>query len=498
MNKSLYDSYKKLTEPQRSDLNFKFKDSPVGLRLLHFLDTCKNRSFKNSDAVKAIYSDDSDTPYNVLENRYFKLRKKISDELQTAESIDPSNILTDEELRLYKCKNLQLNANKELAFRQLSELEAECWEKNIFELLPSIIDQLIFFNQSFNRLEKNVELHKRLELAIQLQYDMNRFAMLARQIYEINYKAGIKSAKKELNSLKEIASRNEKYPRFLMCYHHISLYYKLGSQEYIGEMQVVSRHLSEFKKLYALHPLMPLISYKLHYVKYQHFHFNQSTMFYHFNRCEFREAADCMKEVWNLVHSSNSIFGIYRTESLYNNMFTVQRLAGLYKEANITSDYFLDFMKENNQHDKLPLVYTQKARLYADVYPEKSLIKMDPGFLTAQVEEYIKKVRKEDNSQLPLEQALVLRMVLHIISGNLKKAKDMLKDEVIGRYLSSLNALESFRLLVQYMEDLTPASRELSELHKKAVAARQKAVSPAEYMHHKWISNYIEKIQKLR
>lgn len=496
MNKVLFDTYKKLKTTERSELNYKFKDSPVGLRLIGFLENCTNRNFKNSDAVTEVYRGDK-TSYNVLENRFFKLRKKIMDELQNSDVVNYSALLTDEELKLFRCKNLTLSENKEEAFRQLTELEKDCWQKNIFELLPSIIDQLIFFNQSFNRNEDNKALFKRLEKAIALQYDMNRVSLLARQIYAINYSKGVKAAKKEFNAMKEVAVRNPDYPRFLLCYHNISMYYKLSSGEYATEMQVVSRHLSEFKKLYAKHPLMPLISYKVNYVKYQHFHFNQSTTFYHFSRCEFEEANASMNEIWDLVNSSDSIFRMYKTESLYSNMFTLQCMSNNYEAANRTSDQFIAFLKENNQQDLLMHGYAQKARLYVDLYPNTQMIKMDAGFLNAQVDEYIKKVKRTDNAQYSLDQVLSLKAKLLIIAKNYKKAFEVLNEKVVKDHLASMKCHDLFEELVTLlMENASMLSKSMSDLSKKAQQRKYKATTPGEIMHLNWIIEFIKKSSK--
>lgn len=498
MNKNLFDTYKKLKTTERSELNYKFKDSPVGLRLIEFLDQCGNRNFKNQDAVSFVYNGEK-ANYNVLENRYFKLRKKIMDELESNDVVIPGTLLTDEEQKLFRCKNLTLSVNKEEAFKQLTELEKECWQKNIFELLPSIIDQLIFFNQSFNRNEDNKALFKRLEKANVLLYDMNRFGMITRQIYEINYSKGIKHAKKEFNALKEIAVKNPGYPRFLLCYHHISMYYKLGSGDYINEMQVVSRHLSEFKKLYAKHPLMPLLSYKVNYVKYQHFHFNQSTTFYHFNRCEFEEANASMNEIWELVNSSDSIFRMYKTESLYSNMFNIQLLSGNYEACNRTNDHFITFLKENHQQDMLIHAYTQKAMLYACLYPATQMIKMDSGFLNTQVDEYIKKVRKSDNAQLSLDQVLVLKIKLLIIAKNYKKAIEILNEKVVKDHLESLKCHDLFvELITLLMQNTSALSKQFADLGKKVQQRKYKAELPGEYMHLKWLSEYISKLPKMK
>jgi hypothetical protein len=442
--------------------------------------------------VAFIYENDKKTPYNVLENRYFKLRKKVMDELQSGEEVDVGALFTEEELKFNRCKNLLLVENKEEAFRQLTELEKDCWEKNIFELLPGIIDQLIFFNQSFNRNEHNKEIYDRLDNAIELQYDMQRFSRVARQIYEINYAKGIKHAKKEFNTLKELATKHKNYPRFLMCYHHLCMYYKLGSADYIHEMQVISRHVSEFKKLYAKHPLMPLINYKVNYVKFQHFHFHQSTMFYHFNRCEFREADACMNEVWDLVNGSDSIFRMYKTESLYSNVFYIKCMAGKYDEANKTSDQFLAFLKENNQMDKLTHGYVQKAKLYADMHPNTGILKMDPGFLNAQVDEYIRQVRKADNVQLSLDQILALKIKLLLIEGKPAKAKEILQENIVKEHLSELRCYEFFEELILLMSQ---RAKNYEGLAKKVQVAKYKAMLPGEVMHLKWIAEFIKKLK---
>src|ERR1051326_6417565 len=147
MNKQLFDSYKKLAETEKAEMRFRLKDSPVGLSFIEFLDKCNNRNFRNSDVVQHIYKDELDKkPYAVLENRFFKLRKKITDEFLSRAS-DHATFLPEEENELQNCRKLIRENEKEAAFHRLTALEKDCWEKNIFELLPAIIDQLIFCNQ---------------------------------------------------------------------------------------------------------------------------------------------------------------------------------------------------------------------------------------------------------------------------------------------------------------------------------------------------------------
>lgn len=492
MNKKLYDDYKKLNEVEASELGFKFKDSPVGLKLIDFLQRCTNRNYKNSDAVAFIYDGEKDkSEYSVLENRYFKLRKKIHDELlRSTSDAQSGELLTDEQLVLYRNKNLTSATNKEGAYKELVELEKVCWEKNIFELLPDIIDQLIFLNQSFNRLERNKALFERLEKSINLQYDMNRCQLLARRLYEINYTKGIKFAKHELSVIKDLAEKNREFPRFLMCYHHISMYYKLGSQDYLHYQQVVSRHIAAFKKLFAKNPEIPLLSYKVNYTKFQHFHFNHITMFYHFNRCEFNEAYHFMKDSWDLVHDNDSALKVHKTESLYFNLATSQAMAGYYSEANETTDLFVKFLKENNQQEKLPFAYVQKARIISDTFPQT--FKMDLGFLMDQVEEYIKRVKKTENVQASLEQTLALKVKLLIIQKEFEKALKLLEDKQVKNYLEQLKSYDLILELVCVLEDDKEIRKKLEDLFKKVQQRKHKATTPGEFMHLNWIQNHIK------
>ncbi len=497
MNKKLYDDFKKLNEIESSELNFKFKDSPVGLKLIDFLKNCTNRNFKNSDAVSFIYAESREkSEYAVLENRYFKLRKKIHDELLKSTSDNQTGeFLTKEQLVLYRNKNLTSGTNKEGAYKELMELEKECWKKNIFELLPDIIDQLIFLNQSFNRLERNVVLFERLEKAINLQYDIYRCQFISRKLYEINYTKGIKFAKNELATIKELSEKNKEYPRFLMCYHHISLYYKLGSQDYLHFQQVVSRHLTAFKKLFAKNPEIPLLSYKVNYTKFQHFHFNHITMFYHFNRCEFNEAYHFMKDSWDLVHNNDSVLKMYKTESLYFNLATSQCMASRFTEANDTINLFVAFLKENNQFDKLSFAYVQKARIVSDTYPQT--FKMDFNFLLDQVDEYLKKVKKAENVLASFEDTLALKIKLLIIKQEYEKASKILVERDIRTYLEQVGVHDLMVELIQVLEGSASVKNKLlDDLSKKVQQRRHKATTPGDFMHLNWIQNHIKYLMR--
>jgi hypothetical protein len=492
MNKQLFDSYKKLSVTAKSEMRFRLKDSPVGLSFIEFFEKCTNRNFRNSDAVEHIYKEELEKkPYAVLENRFFKLRKKINDEFLSAVE-DEGGLLPAEELELHQCKQLVRDNEKETAYQRLIILERDCWAKNIFELLPAILDQLIFCNQSFNRLERNDLLYDRLEKAIDLQADMARCMMIARKAYEINFRSGIKMAKKELEMLKDLAVKHAEYKRFDMCYHHVSLYYKLGSADYINEMQVISRHYASFKKLNALHPLMPLIGYRVNYTAYQHFHFQLIAVFYHFNRCEFEEAHAAMKEMWEMMEKDRSIFGIYKTESSYFNMINSLMATERYPEADKIADQYFNFLKENNQADKIPFAHTLKAHIWCSGWPKINASNVN--FLLSKVEEHSKALKKQDNVLLSLGEVEMLKAKIHFLNKEYKKAGEQLKNESAKKFihLHGLDELypELFSIALEGRTGANAKQRK-EELKKKITSARYLSKSPTVLMQLRWLTTQL-------
>jgi hypothetical protein len=493
MNKYVYDSYSKLRETEKAEFLGKFKNSPTVIRFIQFLEKNKTPNFKTRSAIEVVYDSEKEkVAYPVLENRFFKLRKKILDELEGTGGSTSTTVHPDEELRFIKAKQL-ISENKEAAFRLLQELEKVCWERNIFELLPQIIDQLIFCNQSFNRLSENKPLYERMTRAIDLLRDINICVMTTRKIYEINFTKGVKHAGKELALMRKYASKHQSFPRFLMCYHHVSAYYKLGSGDSSNESQVISRHLNAYKRLQAQYPMVPLMSYKVNYVQQQHLHFNQMTMSYHFAKCEFEETYQVMKEVWALINNEDSVVKMYKTESSYYNMITAQCMTQRYREALATVDEFIIYLRSNHQSDKLVIPNVLKARIYADVYPYP--LKLDAEYLFEQVEEYLKILKKQDNMMISYDQTLVLKFKLLMLKGDFIKASTVLTDPVVKSYLENLGMYGFYtELLLIRKEKSSDKQKRITELLRKVQSFKHRADSPAQFMHIYWLQHYLKQV----
>jgi hypothetical protein len=489
MNKELYQSYTNLSEIAKTDLRNKYKASPIGLRLIDFLEKVKKPDFKTTEAVAYIYKKDKDEKYSVLENRYFKLRKKIYDNLN-GEQVAPLSALPEEEAVLNRCKQMIANGEKKEAYKLLAGLEKVCWKKNIFELLPAVLDTMIFCNQGFNQIEKNTSLYKKQEEAITLQYDLNMAIMYTRQMYEVFFAKGTNWDKELSEALKVLGDKHKAYPRFIMLYHYASVSYKLTSMDYADNMQVISRHLTEFKKLYEQNPGVPIVIYKTGYDKLFHFHYNQITALYHTNKAEFEEAYMAVYEMWNMVNSGDPFFLMYKTDSLYFNMFAMQCVTGRYRDALETCNAFSVFVKDTGRLDTMPMINSLKGLLYVMAYPQT--FKLDVAYLLDQAEEYIRTLKKKgDNVHFPLAQAMLVKTELFIIQADYKNAAKLLNDVQVMQYLKASNTLNHFMELLTSLKN--GSKQGLHEWEKRVAQQKYKATKIDEILALNWLISFVKR-----
>ncbi|MCD6066791.1 MAG: hypothetical protein K0S33_1617 [Bacteroidetes bacterium] len=485
MNKELYDGFKKLSDTAKNELKFKLKDSPLARKLYEFLESTDNRNFKNREVVAKLYGSEMNTSeYAVLENRYFKLRKKFTEEWLQPIGVS-AMLLAEEEMDLLKCKQLIMENQKEQAYQKLLLLEKTCWEKNIFELLPAIIDNLIFCNQTLNRLERNDALYDRQYKAIVLQADCYKMVTLAREVYEINFKRGVVYAKKQLAEIKELGLKHKSYPRFIMCYHHVSLYYKLGSHDYLEDMQVVSRHYKQCRELNSKYPYMPLVSYRLNYSVYQHMHYKQIQVFYHYNRMEFEDAYLAMKDIWDLVHSENEAYALFKTESIYHNMFSSQRTTNRHVDAEKTIGHFITFLKDNNSSMRLNYAYTLQAMLVAYTFTKNK--QKDIPYLLEKTDEYIKGIRGNANVQTTAGEALLTKAKLNYLCGNIAEAIKTLKEKEVVEYLNRYTLTPLFTFVINKQMDLLKLKDFKKGLYKRIATCK----IPTEHIELKWLQKVL-------
>jgi len=451
----LKENFAKLSSLQKGRLVSVYKNSPLILKLIKFIEKQKETNFNTRACIQYVYDTDANkADYKTIENRFFKLRKKLIDGLSKNKTDNKQAHAPDEELELRACIDLFNEGQKNLSYKRLEILENTCWEKNIFELLPRIIDRLIFCNQSFNTLEKNAALYKRCDLAIKLNATTQQVLKNVRRVYEINYLKGISAANNELRFIKKAADRYKQYPRFNFIYHYVSLYYKLGSSEYINKMAVLGKHHSSLKKIYQTAGRMTVF-YIPNYVYYQEVHLKEISMFYYYNRCDFEEAYRESGELKKFISKNHSP----KAESFFYNAFRTELAYGRYQEAKQTVDEYAEVLRKNNQIEKLPIIYALQMMLYVFAYPK---IKYDNiSYMESMFEQYLKWAQKNKNLLVPYEEAILVKTGYNHIKGNYAENLKLIKIVSLVPYFERK---ELFDLFVEFNTGFANRVKNTNEL----------------------------------
>ena len=428
-NVLLQERYLRLSSLEKEQLGSRFRKAPLMQGLIRFLEEQQQRSFTTRQCIQKLYGAQSTRgEYSVIENRFFKLRKKLLESLSAKGTADTAHYL-DEELEFRDCVDLLTKGRKELAFKRLQELEAHCWNKNLFELLPRVIDRIIFCNQSFNR-GNTLPVYERYDEAVRLNTLILQVLKKVRQIYDINYQKGIAAAKSELRFLKKTADLNARYPRFHFIYHHLSLYYKLSATEYLDKMQVLGRHHAAVKRIFKAHGNLPVF-YTPNYEYHQEVHLKEISMFYHYNKGDFAEAYEESCALKNFTAQNNSP----RAESFFYNAFRAELAAGKYEEAKLTLEEYAEVLRKNGQHSRLPFTCSLQMILYVYAYPR---LKPEPsGYTQKMFSAYLRAAKKNQNLVAPYEELLVTQMLLNYIRGRHRQNQDLLLHPGLKTHLES-------------------------------------------------------------
>jgi len=169
------------------------------------------------------------------------------------------------------------------ALAQLQLLEKKCWEKNLFELLPEIIQLIlraIFACKGLDQEEKNTYL-KKLELANDL------LSTLQKLNYYLYYVlANIEEYQNVIEIVRRKIKKLKSYPRFTMFYHFLAF----GSGVYLEDLvkktsNAMSRHLNQLNKLKEEYPNMPITDLEPYHREKMEINFAmKEAMFWHYKK----------------------------------------------------------------------------------------------------------------------------------------------------------------------------------------------------------------------
>jgi|GEM_PF-3412301 len=391
MNNFIREEYQRLPQVSREQLRRQFTGSPKMLRLLDLLEQPKK--FGTYEAVHHVYEEDTEA-FEVLRNRYFKLRKKLAEVLEQGgggEAADAGVSLMPLEQEFYRCRTLVQNNHFQEARRRLEKLVSECWERNIFELLPDALNQMLFCNFAMNIFRDNKRVYDQLAEANSLLNSLNEQRLSARRAYEETLLSGYEKARPFVARLKTIALQHKNYPRFELYYQFTA--FTLGTGSRGNDVRVLARHWNRVQELLKKYPDVPAAFYEPHSVEMMQSYLYTAQGFYAFQRGDVEECHRCFMLSWD-IHDRTPGLRIRRTDSQFVNRIAIEVATGRFREALQTAEQMLEFFKDQREEEKRLKAYAEMVQVYTYAWPQ--LKPHNAEFLLGKLDEYIK-VQRRDN-----------------------------------------------------------------------------------------------------
>lgn len=250
MNKILHNSYHQLSKRDKSLLKNQFKSSPVMLRLITFLNS-SSPNFKNFQAVEFIY--EKSRSYRILENRYFKLRKKLLEFLDTT-----SQTATEDPIKnkIDSIKKLSLT-NSQGAANEIKKFKKFLYSKCLFEYIPPLNELAI--NISHNAIDNLYpdSLFKEKNELTQLLAEIELMRKYTYEAYN-HFLNNHTASSNAINALKKLALKHKKIIRFKLVYLIASTDIAITNYKQKNKKQI-ARQLQKMISLYKKNVDIPFL-----------------------------------------------------------------------------------------------------------------------------------------------------------------------------------------------------------------------------------------------
>lgn len=393
MNNLVHAKFSQLTEASKSKLKKEFSEAPKMLRYLKLLERTSTKRIGVKEAVEHIYVGEKES-FETLRNRFFKLRKKLLDHLETPVTSGDSGIeLMPLEHQLYSCRLLVAHNKYQPAKDLLERLISTCWERNIFELLPDALHLLIYCNLALNAFQENERFNEELDKANELLFNLNKQRQLARMIYQmIVERKPIQDIRLLFEKFRKTSEKFKAYPRFTLYYHFI--FASQGSAVFSDDLKGIRTSFQMVKQLSNEHPEMPVAFYEPYGQEMIQFYLSYGESMNAFNEGDAFVAYNKLMEAWAMMDRVPALRS-KKTESNYSNKIAIEVATKRYKDALRTSEELLDFLIEQKKDDKKLKAYAEIIQIYTYAYPE--LKAPDPDFLLTKLDLYFATLPRDNH-----------------------------------------------------------------------------------------------------
>lgn len=443
MNPVLQNRFTQLGKEEIAGLRHRLRDSPRLLRLIQLLESRKDKKLNTVEMVRFVYEGEAE-PFEVLRNRFFKLRKQLLGLLEPGnpdESSAPVMLLPFEK-KLLDCRRLIAENHFQVAQRELRNLLSELRTLNIFELMPETISQLVFSCMSLNQLKDVNRYTDELEEANRLLEDFRRMQVCARRAYLATFRVKGTDWTKIRQQLRRLSQEYPQWPRFRLYYHFIVFTHSASYPE--SNPVSLVRHLSAMRRLMEKHPGMPGSQYELHATALMEFYILAGEAALLFNKGEIEASYRKHAQAWEIQDRIPNLRS-RRSESHYTNKIAIEVATRRYKEALRTAEEFIEFQKEQRQEEKRLLGYAEIAMIYTYAWPH--LVCPNADFIIRKLKEYIALLRKNESDTLT--GAMATLAIFYFLNGDWKNAARLSSEKIVSGFFTG-SGMDFFNRLLRF------------------------------------------------
>lgn len=390
MNSFLTERYHALRDFQKRALRERLRDSPKALRMLDFLEAHPDGKFSMPEAVNTIYSESGES-FSVRQNRFFKLRKKVQELIETPQEEGKAPVdLLPLELDYLRCRE-RMNANHySMARKSLVKLIEDCRRRNVFELLPGAINSLLYCNLALNVVDETEKLCDDLEEAAGLLSDLHQMQALHRRIYSATTgRPDTTKAEALLARCATLARRHSEWPRFRMYHTFISM--TAGPASLGRDIRALGKAVSTLERIVREHPDIPCQVYEKHFQEITQYYLASSRGVHAFATGDAEACYQSFAESWDIM-SRTPDFRVRKTESVFINKITAEVATGRFHDGLRTAEALIEFHKLQHEEDKRLQGFSILAMIYT--YCFNTIPCPDPDFLLGKLDDYIRAMRK--------------------------------------------------------------------------------------------------------
>lgn len=496
MNTEIHRKILSLSANEYNDLLARYQNAPVMQAYITAIRNMPDKTITVREIVLKVYGKEAKQHYAKCENRFYKLRKNLLQELNRVYNYSnnaENGWMTDEEKQKNHCRNLIESGHFGEAEQHLLQLKKTCETNNMFELLPEIIDLLIQCKQTLNKLNETEVLYKDFIEALEMHKHIYEAKIYVKKIYENNFINRMNDVQLDFQPLERLSRRYAEKPRFKLIYNFAAAYYKTGSggNNETLKPNVITRHIKMVKKIMFQYPKMPAINYTGNYEYKQQYRILEMEAFYQFKTFRFAEAANNIYALLLKTLDKNSQLQRLLSEVLITNAIHMQ-IAALNKERALDCvRIYIQFLRDNKHSNRLPEAFCELANVAGSFGIKNTFVSHKQLF--RYIDDYEKSLGNNISAE-HLGSIQFLRVKLFWLSNEYVSIKKIIETATFKKYIGNIQVQQFITNLYQAALSKVHSEDTMKSMKKRLVQLRNNSNNATEISLFNWLSFALESI----